>query len=224
MTRVLTVDDDPAILRTLGINLRARGYEVLVASDGRSALQAVREDTPDVVLLDLGLPDVDGVTVLRTVRENSDVPVLVVSARAGSEDKVEALDLGANDYVTKPFDLEELFARLRAATRHLGAAGPVIEVDGLRLDVGDRTASREGQAIHLTPIEWAIVEVLTSRPGRLVRQRELLQSVWGPQYSHETNYLRVHMTAIRKKLEADPKRPSLFRTEPGLGYRYVGGQ
>lgn len=223
MIRVLAVDDDPAILRTLGINLRARGYDVLIAADGRSALQAIADDAPDVVLLDLGLPDVDGVAVLRGLRESSEVPVIVVSARTGSEDKVEALDLGANDYVTKPFDLEELFARLRAATRHLGAAGPLVEVDGLRLDVGDRTAARNGVEIHLTPIEWAIVEVLTGRPGRLVRQRELLQTVWGPGYAQETNYLRVHMTAIRKKLEADPRRPVLFRTEPGLGYRFVGG-
>jgi two-component system, OmpR family, KDP operon response regulator KdpE len=223
MIRVLAVDDDPAIVRTLGINLRARGYEVVVAADGRSALQAIRDDAPDVVLLDLGLPDVDGLTVLRRLREQSRIPVLVISARAESEDKVEALDLGANDYVTKPFDLEELFARLRASTRHLGETGPVVEVDGLRLDVGDRTASRNAEDIHLTPTEWAIVEVLTSRPGRLVRQRELLAAVWGPGYERETNYLRVHMTAIRRKLEADPGRPVLFRTEPGLGYRFTAG-
>jgi two-component system, OmpR family, KDP operon response regulator KdpE len=219
--RVLAVDDDAAMLRTLSINLRARGYEVLVAADGRTALQAVREDAPDVVMLDLGLPDLDGVTVLRQLREVSRVPVLVVTARATSEDKVEALDLGADDYVTKPFDLEELFARLRAATRHLGASGPLVEVGGLRLDVGDRSASRDGVEIRLTPTEWQIVEVLVDRAGRLVRQRELLRAVWGPGYERQTQYLRVHMTAIRRKLEADPGRPALFRTEPGLGYRFT---
>jgi two-component system, OmpR family, KDP operon response regulator KdpE len=222
MITVLAVDDDPAILRTLRINMQARGYQVVIAADGRTALHALRDDAPDVVLLDLGLPDIDGLTVLRTLRGYSQLPVIVISARAESDDKVEALDLGANDYVTKPFDLDELFARLRAATRHLDAARPTVEVDGLRIDVTDRVATRDGADIHLTPTEWGIVETLVTRPGRLVRQKELLQAVWGPAYERESNYLRVHMTAIRKKLEADPQRPVLFRTEPGLGYRFVG--
>jgi len=222
MTFVLVVDDDPAILRTLGINLRARDYEVETAGDGRSALQIIDERMPDVVLLDLGLPDLDGIAVLKRVRTFSEVPIIVVSARAESDDKIEALDLGADDYVSKPFSIEELLARVRAATRRTGAAPsvPVVEVGGLRLDVADSSASRDGEPIHLTPTEWSIVEVLVRRRGRLVRKIELLHEVWGPSYDHETNYLRVHLASIRRKLEADPGRPELFITEAGLGYRF----
>ncbi|MCD9199100.1 response regulator [Aeromicrobium wangtongii] len=222
MTIVLTVDDDPAILRTLGINLRARGYEVEVASDGRSALEIVHERMPDVILLDLGLPDLDGIAVLRQLRSFSQVPVIVVSARAESDDKVEALDLGADDYVSKPFDLEELLARVRAATRRSvsGAAEPVVQAGGLLIDTADSRVSRDGQIIHLTPIEWKIVSALVRNRGRLVRQVDLLHEVWGPGYEQETNYLRVHLASIRRKLEPDPGRPSLFITEAGLGYRF----
>ncbi|MCL3820029.1 response regulator [Aeromicrobium wangtongii] len=222
MTIVLTVDDDPAILRTLGINLRARGYEVEVASDGRSALEIVHERMPDVILLDLGLPDLDGIAVLRQLRSFSQVPVIVVSARAESDDKVEALDLGADDYVSKPFDLEELLARVRAATRRSvsGAAEPVVQAGGLLIDTADSRVSRDGTIIHLTPIEWKIVSALVRNRGRLVRQVDLLHEVWGPGYEQETNYLRVHLASIRRKLEPDPGRPSLFITEAGLGYRF----
>jgi two-component system KDP operon response regulator KdpE len=222
MTIVLTVDDDPAILRTLGINLRARGYEVEAASDGRSALEIVHERMPDVILLDLGLPDLDGIAVLRQLRSFSQVPVIVVSARAQSDDKVEALDLGADDYVSKPFDLEELLARVRAATRRgvTGASEPVVQVAGLLIDTADSRATRDGRIIHLTPIEWKIVSALVRNRGRLVRQVDLLREVWGPGYDQETNYLRVHLASIRRKLELDPARPSLFITEAGLGYRF----
>ncbi len=224
MSVVLVVDDDPAIRRTLAINLRARDYEVETAGDGRSALQILDERMPDVVLLDLGLPDLDGVTVLRRLREvDARVPVIVVSARSGSDDKVEALDLGADDFITKPFSIEELLARVRAATRRAGGTEPPlrVEVDGLVLDVTDSRAVRDGTEIHLTPLEWKVVEHLVRGRGRLVRQGDLLQSVWGPAYARQTNYLRVHLASIRRKLERDPARPTLFVTEPGMGYRFA---
>jgi two-component system KDP operon response regulator KdpE len=223
MTFVLVVDDDPAMRRTLSINLRARDYEVETAGDGRSALQVVDERMPDVVLLDLGLPDLDGVSVLAQLRSFTKVPVIVVSARSESDDKVEALDLGADDYITKPFSIEELMARVRATTRRAGRDEPdlVVEVDGLRLDITDSRATRGGEEIHLTPTEWRIVEVLARRRGRLVRQAELLTAVWGPAYDTQTNYLRVHLASIRRKLEVDPAHPVLFVTEPGIGYRFA---
>jgi two-component system KDP operon response regulator KdpE len=223
MTFVLVVDDDPAMRRTLTINLRARDYEVETAGDGRSALQIVDERMPDVILLDLGLPDLDGVAVLTQLRSFTQVPVIVVSARTESDDKVEALDLGADDFITKPFSIEELLARVRATSRRVGREEPdlVVEVDGLRLDVSDSRATRDGEEIHLTPTEWRIVDVLARRRGRLVRQTELLTAVWGPAYERQTNYLRVHMASIRRKLEADPGRPVLFVTEPGMGYRFT---
>ena len=225
MTFVLVVDDDPAMRRTLSINLRARDYDVETAGDGRSALQIVDERMPDVILLDLGLPDLDGVSVLTRLRSFTRVPVIVVSARSESDDKVEALDLGADDYITKPFSIEELMARVRAASRRGGREEPdlVVEVGGLRLDLTDSRATRDGEEVHLTPTEWRIVEVLARRRGRLVRQSELLTAVWGPAYDTQTNYLRVHMASIRRKLEADPGRPVLFLTEPGMGYRFTAG-
>jgi two-component system KDP operon response regulator KdpE len=223
MTFVLAVDDDPAILRTLSINLRARGYDVETAGDGRSALQIVDERMPDVVILDLGLPDLDGVAVLKQLRSDTQVPVVVLSARHGSDDKVEALDEGADDYVTKPFDMEELLARVRAAIRRSGGDGAplVVEVGDVRLDVMERKATRAGADVRLTPTEWHIVEVLARREGRLVRQGELLHEVWGPAYDRETNYLRVYLAQIRRKLESDPSRPTMFITDPGIGYRLV---
>lgn len=223
MTFVLVVDDDPAILRTLSINLRARGYDVETAGDGRSALQIVEERMPDVVILDLGLPDLDGVAVLKRLRTRAQVPVVVLSARHESDDKVEALDEGADDFVTKPFELEELLARVRAAIRRGGSDDVpiVVEVGDVRLDVTERRATRGGQEVRLTPTEWHIVEVLARRQGKLVRQTDLLHEVWGPGYSRETNYLRVYLAQLRRKLEADPSRPTIFITEPGIGYRLV---
>lgn len=223
MTFVLVVDDDPAILRTLSINLRARDYDVETAADGRSALQIVDERMPDVVILDLGLPDLDGVEVLKRLRAYTQVPVVVLSARHESDDKVEALDEGADDYVTKPFDMEELLARVRAAIRRSGSEGApfVVESGDVRLDITERTATRAGKEIRLTPTEWHIVEVLARREGRLVRQTTLLREVWGPAYDRETNYLRVYLAQIRRKLETDPSRPRMFITDPGIGYRMV---
>ncbi len=225
MTFVLVVDDDPALLRTLTLNLRARDYEVETAADGRSALQVVSERMPDLVLLDLGLPDIDGISVLRQLRSSADVPVLVLSARHNSDDKVEALDLGADDYVTKPFGMEELLARIRTALRHspvsTSTAPRVVESGNLCLDLADRRATRAGAEVHLTPTEWSIVEVLTRSPGQLVRQTDLLREVWGPSYHRETNYLRVYLANLRRKLEAEPGQPRRFVTEPGVGYRFI---
>ena len=223
MTRVLVVDDDPAMQRTLGIGLRARGYDVLPASDVRTAVEACAEDDPDVVLLDLGLPDLSGVEVLRTVRETSQVPVIVLSARHGSDDKVQALDVGADDYVTKPFGMDELLARLRAAVRRSAADQPLAPVvtDAFTVDLAASQVRRDGEEVRLTPTEWRLLEALVSRPGRLVSQRQLLREGWGPGYVAETHYLRVYVAGLRRKLEADPSRPRHLLTEPGMGYRFV---
>ena len=223
MTRVLVVDDDPAMQRTLGIGLRARGYDVLPARDGRTAVEACAEDDPDVVLLDLGLPDLSGVEVLRTVRETSQVPVIVLSARHGSDDKVQALDVGADDYVTKPFGMDELLARLRAAVRRSAADQPPAPVvtDAFTVDLAATQVRRDGEEVRLTPTEWRLLEALVSRPGRLVSQRQLLREGWGPGYVAETHYLRVYVAGLRRKLEADPSRPRHLLTEPGMGYRFV---
>ena len=223
MTSVLAVDDDPAILRTLMINLRARAYEVQTAADGRSALQIVAEEEPDVIILDLGLPDMDGVAVLRQLRSAHQTPVVVLSARQESDDIVEALDEGADDYVTKPFGMEELLARVRTALRRgqVGRQPMVVTAGALELDLGEQRAKRAGQAVHLTPTEWRLVDALVRRPGQLVRQRELLQQVWGPGYARETNYLRVYLNQLRRKLEQEPSQPRHFLTEPGVGYRFM---
>jgi two-component system, OmpR family, KDP operon response regulator KdpE len=224
MTTVLVVDDEPAIVRTLSINLRARGYDVYVAGDGRTALDVAREEQPDVVLLDLGLPDLSGVDVLRRLRSWSQVPVVVLSARHGSDDKVEALDEGADDYVTKPFGMDELLARVRAAVRRSGAADAdeVVETAAFRVDLAASRVERDGDDVRLTPTEWRLLAALVRRPGRLVGQRQLLHEVWGPSYDKETHYLRVYMAQLRRKLEPDPARPRYLITEPGMGYRFVG--
>lgn len=226
MTFVLVVDDDPAILRTLSINLRAREYDVETAADGRSALQIVDERMPDVILLDLGLPDIDGISVLKQLRSFAEVPVIVVSARSDPDDKVEALDLGADDFITKPFSIEELLARVRVTTRRAGAEETafVTVIGDVTLDVTESRAIRHDEEVHLTPIEWKIVEILARRRGRLVRQSELLHAVWGPGYERQTNYLRVHLASIRRKLEDDPSAPRIFVTEPGIGYRFLPGR
>jgi two-component system KDP operon response regulator KdpE len=223
VTRVLVVDDDPAIQRTLAIGLRARGYDVLPARDGRTAVQACDEDDPDVVLLDLGLPDLTGVEVLRRMRRRSQVPVIVLSARHGSDDKVEALDVGADDYVTKPFGMDELLARVRAAVRRSGADEPHAPVvtDAFTVDLAAKQVHKDGVQVRLTPTEWRLLESLVTRPGRLVTQRQLLIEGWGPGYAVETNYLRVYVAGLRRKLERDPGRPRHLLTEPGMGYRFV---
>lgn len=222
MTMILLVDDEEPLLRTLSMNLRARGYEVTTAEDGETALRALRSQVTDAVILDLGLPGTSGVEVLRELRGWSSVPVIVLSARHGSNDKVEALDVGADDYVTKPFAVDELLARLRAAVRRAGAAEPqTVEVGELQIDLSDRRVERDGTQVRLTPTEWGLLAALVTRPGRLVPQRQLLHEVWGPAYEKETNYLRVHMANLRRKLEADPSRPQHLLTEPGMGYRFV---
>jgi len=218
--RILLVDDDPTLRRTLAIGLRAASYDVLIAADGRSALQALREDKPDVVVLDLGLPDVSGVEVLRQLRAWSTVPVVVLSARAESVEKVQALDLGADDYVTKPFGMEELAARIRAAARRAGSDVPVLEAGDLVIDLPARRVTKAGEVVRLTPTEWGLLEMLVRTPGRLVTQRDLLHAVWGPAYGRETNYLRVYVGGLRKKLEDDPSQPRHLITEPGIGYRF----
>ena len=222
MTRVLVVDDEPQLARALAINLRARHYEVDVAPNGHTALSLAAQRPPDVVILDLGLPDLDGFDVIRGLRRWSQVPILVLSARKDSSDKVEALDLGADDYVTKPFAMDELLARLRAAIRR-GAPGedlPVVATNDFTIDLAAKRVVRDGVEVRLTPTEWHLLELLVRGDGRLVTQRELLQQVWGPAYQRETNYLRVYLAQLRRKLEPDPSRPRYLVTEPGMGYRF----
>jgi len=222
MTFVLVVDDEPQIVRTLTINLRARDYEVESAGDGRSALQVMEERTPDVVVLDLGLPDMDGVHVLQQIRTSSQVPVVVLSARQESDDKVEALDAGADDYVTKPFGMDEFLARVRAAVRRGpsdAADAPVVTTADFTLDFGDHRATRGGDEVRLTPTEWRLLAALAQSPGRLVTHAELLRAAWGPAYGRESNYLRVYANQLRRKLEPDPSHPRYLVTEPGIGYR-----
>ncbi|WP_374776235.1 response regulator [Streptomyces sp. NBC_01310] len=226
MTRVLVVEDEPQIVRALVINLKARRYEVDAAADGASALELAAARHPDVVVLDLGLPDMDGIEVIKGLRGWTRVPILVLSARHTSDEKVEALDAGADDYVTKPFGMDELLARLRAAVRRAEpAAGSgedevVVETDGFTVDLAAKKAVREGRDVRLTPTEWHLLEVLVRNGGKLVSQKQLLQEVWGPSYGTETNYLRVYMAQLRRKLEADPSHPRHFITEPGMGYRF----
>jgi two-component system KDP operon response regulator KdpE len=225
MHRVLVVDDEPQIVRALVINLRAREYEVDAAHDGATALRIAAARRPDVVVLDLGLPDMDGVEVIRGLRGWTRVPVIVLSARQTSDEKVEALDAGADDYVTKPFGMDELLARLRAAVRRVAPSGPgddasVVETEEFTVDLAAKKVDKDGADVRLTPTEWHLLEVLVRNTGRLVSQKQLLQEVWGPAYATETNYLRVYMAQLRRKLEADPSHPRHFVTEPGMGYRF----
>ena len=223
MSRVLVVDDDPLLTRALRITLRATGYEVVAAADGRTALKAAAAEHPDLLILDLGLPDLDGTEVLAGLRPWFIGPVLVLSARTDSHDKVDALDAGADDYVSKPFDMGELLARLRALLRRgIGEADePVVRTDHMTIDLVAKQVTVEGAVVRLTPTEWALLSELVRAPGRLVGQRQLLQSVWGPSYEKETNYLRVYLAQLRRKLEPDPAHPRYLRTEPGMGYRFT---
>jgi two-component system KDP operon response regulator KdpE len=222
VSRVLVVDDEPQILRALGINLRARGYEVDLAPDGERALDVAARHHPDVVVLDLGLPGIDGVDVIRGIRGWSQVPIVVLSVRDAEGDKVAALDAGADDYVTKPFGMDELLARLRAALRRTTPAEEeaLVETEDFTIDLAAKKVRRDGEEVRLTPTEWNLVEVLVRNRGRLVAQTQLLQDVWGPQYHDETNYLRVFMAQVRRKLEPEPAHPRYFITEPGMGYRF----
>ena len=226
MTRVLVIDDEPQIVRALVINLKARKYEVDAAHDGATALQLAAARHPDVVVLDLGLPDMDGVEVIRGLRGWTRVPILVLSARHTSDEKVEALDAGADDYVTKPFGMDELLARLRAAVRRAEPVGAgedeatTVETEEFTVDLAAKKVNRDGRDVRLTPTEWHLLEVLVRNTGRLVSQKQLLQEVWGPSYGTETNYLRVYMAQLRRKLEPDPSHPRYLLTEAGMGYRF----
>jgi two-component system, OmpR family, KDP operon response regulator KdpE len=227
MARILVVDDEPPILRALAVNLRAREYEVDVAATGEEALTLAARHHPDAVILDLGLPGMAGIEVIEGLRGWSRVPIVILSARDAEADKVAALDAGADDYVTKPFGMDELLARLRAALRR---AAPNHDDEPVRVETADfvvdlaakRVVSTAGEEVRLTPTEWHLVEVLVRNAGKLVTSKQLLQEVWGPQYGGETNYLRVHFAHIRRKLEPDPSRPRYFVTEPGMGYRFEG--
>ncbi|MEV6702425.1 response regulator [Streptomyces sp. NPDC051453] len=225
MTRVLVVEDDPQLVRALVINLQARRYGVDPAPDGATALRLAAARQPDAVVLDLGLPDMDGTDVIKALRSWTRVPILVLSARRASDEKVAALDAGADDYITKPFSMDELLARLRAAVRRTEAAplAPdivLVTTDEFTIDLLAKKVSRGGHDVRLTPTEWHLLEILVTNPGRLITQKYLLQEVWGTSQSHKTNYLRVYMAQLRRKLETDPAHPRHLITEPGMGYRF----
>jgi two-component system KDP operon response regulator KdpE len=223
MTRVLVVDDEPQIVRALRINLRARRYDVDTAPDGASALHAAARHHPDLIVLDLGLPDMEGTDVIRGIRGWTTIPIIVLSGRAGSADKVAALDAGADDYITKPFGVDELLARIRAVTRRTQPAGersPTATVGRHTVDFAARTITDGETEVKLTPREWELLEHLVRHTGKLLTQHALLQELWGPQYRTETNYLRQYMARLRRKLETDPAHPRHLLTEPGMGYRF----
>ncbi|HYB88986.1 MAG TPA: response regulator [Streptosporangiaceae bacterium] len=223
MTRVLVVDDEPSILRALRINLTARNYQVSTASDGASGIAAMAREHPDVMILDLGLPDMDGTDVIRGVRGWASTPIIVLSVWGHEGQKVDALDAGADDYVTKPFGMDELLARLRAAVRRSSPAPdePVVETGDFTVDLAAKRVTRaDGTVVRLTPTEWQLLEILVRSRGRLVTQRQLLHEVWGPAYETESNYLRVYLAQLRRKLEPEPARPRYLLTEPGMGYRF----
>jgi two-component system KDP operon response regulator KdpE len=223
VTRVLVIDDEPSILRALRINLSARQFEVSTAADGTSGLAAVARDRPDVVILDLGLPDMDGTEVISGVRGWTSIPIIVLSVWGQESMKVAALDAGADDYVTKPFGMDELLARLRAAVRRSAPAPdePVVTTAHFTVDLAAKRVTRPDQAdVRLTPTEWQLLEILVRNRGRLVTQRQLLQEVWGPAYETESNYLRVYLAQLRRKLEPEPSHPRYLLTEPGMGYRF----
>ena len=223
-TKVLVIDDEPQILRALRINLSVRGYEVVTASSGAGALRAAADEHPDVVILDLGLPDMSGIDVIGGLRGWLTAPIIVLSARTDSADKVEALDAGADDYVTKPFGMDEFLARLRAAVRRGAAAAetdePVIETASFTVDLASKKVTKNGAEVHLTPTEWGMLEMLVRNRGKLVGREELLKEVWGPAYAKETHYLRVYLAQLRRKLEDDPSHPVHLLTEAGMGYRF----
>ncbi|HVW42236.1 MAG TPA: response regulator [Amycolatopsis sp.] len=222
---VLVVDDEPQIVRALRINLSARGYKVVTAHDGTAALKAAADTKPDVVVLDLGLPDMDGNEVIEGLRGWTTVPIIVLSARSDSPDKVRALDTGADDYVTKPFGMDELLARLRAAVRRSAVSTSddveaVVRTDTFTIDLAAKKVHCDAHEVHLTKTEWGVLELLVRNRGRLVSQKQLLREVWGPAYETETHYLRVYLAQLRRKLEREPSRPRHLLTEPGMGYRF----
>jgi two-component system KDP operon response regulator KdpE len=223
VSKLLVIEDEAPLRRALRIFLEAHEYSVVIAASGNEGLNLAAREHPDAVILDLGLPDMDGVSVATALRGWSNVPIVVLSARDAESVKVAALDAGADDYVTKPFGMNEFLARLRAALRRAASADeePVIVTTDFTIDLGAKRVHRGDEEVHLTPTEWQIVEVLARNRGKLVAQQKLLQSVWGPQYERETHYLRIYLSQIRRKLEPDPSRPRYFITEPGMGYRFV---
>ncbi|HYL50893.1 MAG TPA: response regulator [Acidimicrobiia bacterium] len=223
MSKLLVIEDETPLRRALRIFLEAHDYTVVIAANGTDGLALAAKEHPDAVILDLGLPDMDGVAVATALRGWSNVPIVVLSARDAESVKVAALDAGADDYVTKPFGMNEFLARVRAALRRstIGEEAPVITTADFTIDLGAKRVRRADREVHLTPTEWQIVEVLARNTGKLVPQQQLLQQVWGPQYERETHYLRIYMSQIRRKLEPDPSRPRYFITEPGMGYRFV---
>ena len=226
MTAVLVVDDEAPIQRALSANLKVRDYDVLLASTGEQALQLAASHHPDVVILDLGLPGIDGIEVVRGLRGWTSVPIIILSARGSEADKVIALDAGADDYVSKPFGMAELLARLGAALRRAAPTteSPLVVTDDFSIDLAARRVTgRDGVPIRLTPTEWGVLEVLVRNAGRLVTHRHVLREVWGPAYGEESNYLRVHMANLRRKLEPNPAQPRYLVTEPGMGYRFTAG-
>ena len=227
MSAILLVEDDPALRRALRTTLRSRDFEVLEAATGESAIVLAADRRPDVVILDLGLPDLDGLDVLRQLRAFSEVPVIVLTARDEQSEKVRSLDAGADDYVTKPFDTEELLARIRAALRRVPNVTPqpvVLRIDDLEIDLARRQVTRAGEPVHLTRTELTLLEQLVRQAGKLLTQEYLLREVWGPGYGTESNYLRVYVGQLRKKLGDDAARPRLILTEPGIGYRWIGSE
>jgi two-component system KDP operon response regulator KdpE len=221
--KVLLADDDPQLVRALRITLAAHGYDVVSAGDGAGAIAAAASEHPDVVVLDLGMPRLDGVAVIEAVRGWSAVPIIVVSGRTGSADKVAALDAGADDYVTKPFQIDELLARLRALTRRAGGAASVavVRFADVEIDRAAKTVTRGGERVHLTPTEWRMLDFLARSPGALVTRQDLLKELWGTEQVNDTGYLRLYVSQLRKKLEADPARPEHLITESGMGYRLI---
>ncbi|OZC50265.1 MULTISPECIES: response regulator [Nocardiaceae] len=221
--RVLVVDDEPQIVRALRINLNVRGFEVVSAATGGEALRVAANFHPDIVILDLGLPDIDGIDVIAGLRGWTEVPILVLSARTDSADTVEALDAGADDFVTKPFGMDELLARLRAALRRgpQTVADPVVETEDFTVDLASKTVVRAGESVHLTRTEWGVLELLVRNEGKLVSQKDILRTVWGPGHERETHYLRIYLGQLRQKLERDPAAPVHLITETGMGYRFV---
>jgi two-component system, OmpR family, KDP operon response regulator KdpE len=225
--KVLAVDDEPQILRSLRASLSARGHDVVTAPNGETAVDVAATSDLDLILLDLGLPGMDGVEVIRRVRSWSEVPIIVLSVREAQADKVSALDAGADDYLTKPFGMDELQARIRAVLRRRGPAepeAPVVSAGNLEIDVARHVVTKDGEPVHLTPTEFALLEQFVANPGKLLTHRWLLQKVWGEGYSEESHYLRVYVANLRKKLQDVPGSPSLIATEPGVGYRWVAGE
>ncbi|WP_424449417.1 response regulator [Microbacterium arborescens] len=223
--KVLLADDDPQLVRALRITLAAHGYDIVSAADGAGAVAAAASEHPDVIVLDLGMPRLDGVAVIDAVRGWSEVPIIVVSGRTGSADKVAALDAGADDYVTKPFQIDELLARLRALTRRAGGAAsvPLVRFGDVEIDRAAKTVTRGGERVHLTPTEWRMLDFLARNPGALVTRQDLLKELWGTEQVNDTGYLRLYVSQLRKKLEADPAHPEHLLTESGMGYRLVVG-